>query len=277
MHNEFHKDFLLRADISFKEKIFYKQGVTMVSGKYSALAGALSRQQSISVLSNNVANVNTTGFKQDRVSFESMLENKLQLNQSKGINYSRLNESVTDFTQGSFKDTENPLDLAIQGDAYFQIQGQDGPLYTRRGDFGLLQDGTLATRHGLPVLGEGGAPVNIPDADISDIAFADDGTIYILGDEGRREEVGKVGLFEIDDQTLLTHVSDTTFTLEEGATATLSDTGQVLQGKLEVSNVNMIKAMATLIDNQRAFDTLHKAIKSYSTISEENEKLGRLG
>lgn len=249
----------------------------MVSGKYSALAGALSRQQSISVLSNNVANVNTTGFKQNRVSFESMLENKLQLKQAEGINYSRLNKSVTDFTQGSFRNTENPLDLAIQGDAYFQVQGPDGPLYTRRGDFGLLQDGTLTTRHGLPVLGENGTPVNIPDAEISEIAFTDDGAIYILGREGRREEVGKIGLFEIDDKNLLTHVSDTTFALPKDIKPTPSETGRVLQGKLEVSNVNMIGAMANLIDNQRAFDTLHKAIKSYSTISEQNEKLGRLG
>lgn len=249
----------------------------MASGKYSALAGALSRQQAISVLSNNVANVNTTGFKQNRVSFESMLEGKLQIKQTQGINYSRLNESVTDFTQGSFKNTENPLDLAIQGDSYFQIKSPDGPLFTRRGDFGLLDDGTLTTRHGLPVLGENGSPVNIPNADISDIAFADDGTIYILGREGRREEVGKIGLFKIDDQNLLTHLSDTTFKLPDGEKAELSENGKVLQGRLEVSNVNMIGAMANLIDNQRAFDTLHKAIKSYSTISEQNEKLGRLG
>ncbi|CAG37409.1 flagellar basal-body rod protein FlgF [Desulfotalea psychrophila] len=248
----------------------------MVSGKYSALSGALSRQQAISTISNNLANVNTTGFKKNTLSFESILNNQQQ-NSAEGINYSRVGKSSTDFKQGTFKPTENPMDLAIQGKAFFKVQGVNGALYTRRGDFGLRGDNVLTTRHGLPILSEAGGEITIPDAETSKIAFGEDGTIYILGKQGRREEVGKIGLFEIDDPSLLKNAGDTSFSLEQGGQETISQESSLLQGNLEVANVNMVAAMAQLIDNQRAFETLNKAIKSYSTISDQQDKLGSLG
>ena len=248
----------------------------MVSGKYSALAGAISRQQAINNISNNLANVNTTGFKKSNVAFEAILKGKQQIGNDQGINYSRVHQNKTDFSQGAFKSTENPLDLAIQGEGFFKLQGPNGILYTRRGDFGIRSDGVLTTRHGLPVLSQDGEEITIPETQISQIAFADDGTIFIMGAQGQRQEVGKVGVVNIKDTNLLKKEADTTFSLEAGGQEIDPENAQVLQGSLEISNVNTIQMMAQLIDNQRIFETLNKAIKSYSKISEQQEKLGRL-
>lgn len=249
----------------------------MVSGKYSALSGAISREQTIANISNNLANINTAGYKRSNISFESILEEKQQITNAEGINYSRVAKNKVDLSQGPMRPTDNPLDLAIQGEGFFKLEGPNGTLYTRRGDFGIRSDGVLTTSHGLPVLNDAGGKITIPDTQASQIAFADDGTIFILGNQGRREEVGKVGLTNVNDTTLLKKEADTTFSLEQGGTEQAPENAQVLQGNLEMANVDMASAMAQLIDNQRAFETLHKAIKSYSTLSEQQEKLGSLG
>lgn len=248
----------------------------MVSGKYSALAGAISRDQAIANISNNLANVTTTGFKRKSVSFESLLKSQQQMTNAEGINYSRIDQNKIDFEQGAFKQTENPFDIALQGEGFFKLAGPEGDLYTRRGDFGIRNDGTLTTSHGLPVLSEGGGEITIPSTDTSKVAFGADGTIYILGDQGLREQVGKLGIFEIEDDSKLSSEADTTFSLAEDGEEFISENTQVLQGNLEIANVNMIESMSQLIANQKAYDTLHKTIKSYSTISEQYEKLGKL-
>jgi len=111
----------------------------MVSGKYSALSGAISREQSMANIAANLANVNTVGYKKTSVSFE----------EAKGINYSRIKGNFSDFTPGPITETGNPLDIAIHGDGFFKVQGPDGMLYTRRGDFVLDQTGNLQTSNGL--------------------------------------------------------------------------------------------------------------------------------
>lgn len=248
----------------------------MVSGKYSALAGAISRQQAINNLSNNMANMNTVGFKKSEISFEAILQGKQQIGNDKGINYSRVSQNKVDFSQGPMRPTENPLDLAIEGEGFFKLQGPEGDLYTRRGDFGVRSDGVLTTRHGLPVLGEGGGEIVIPETQISRIAFGSDGTIYTLGNEGRRATVGKLALVDIEDKSFLKNEADTTFSLKEGGQEIESQNAQVLQGNLEGANINMTMMMAQLIDNQRTFETLNKALKNYSEISREQDKLGSL-
>jgi len=124
----------------------------MVSGKYSALAGAISREQSIANISANLANINTSGYKKSMVSFESILRGEQQTNEGKGINYNRIRNNFTDFSPGAIRQTEDPLDLAIQGNGFFRVQGPGGVHYTRRGDFAINQDGLLTTSNDLPVL-----------------------------------------------------------------------------------------------------------------------------
>jgi flagellar basal-body rod protein FlgF/flagellar basal-body rod protein FlgG len=249
----------------------------MVSGKYSALAGAISREQAIANLSNNLANITTSGYKKSNVSFESILKEETQTNAAKGMNYDRIGKNYTDFSPGAIRTTENPLDLAIQGEGFFKVQGPGGILYTRRGDLAINAEGQLTTSNGLPVLDDGNGQITIPDTDTSKVAIGDGGVIYILGPQGTRSEVAQLAVVDIEDKSKLTRESDTTFSLENGALEIPSENSRIIQGGLELSNVNMAEGMAQMIDNYRTFETYHKVLKSYSTISEQQEELGTLG
>jgi flagellar basal-body rod protein FlgF/flagellar basal-body rod protein FlgG len=249
----------------------------MVSGKYSALAGAISREQAIANLSNNLANVNTTGFKKSNISFEAVLSGTMQDNAAKGVNYDRIGKNYTDFSAGPLRSTGDPLDLAIAGEGFFKVLGPDGVLYTRRGDLEINQEGLLTTSNGLPVLGDGNSPITIPDTDVSKIVVRDDGTIHTIGPRDSKSEVGQLAIVEIADKLKLTPASDTTFSLEVGGLEIPSETSRVVQGKLEQSNVNMTEGMAQMIDYHRTYETYQKVLKSYGSISEKQEELGTLG
>lgn len=249
----------------------------MVSGKYSALTGAISREQAIANLSNNLANISTSGYKKSNSSFESVLKEETQTSSARGINYGRIQKNFTDFSPGAIRTTEDPLDLAIHGDGFFKVEGPKGILYTKRGDFAINAEGHLTTSNGLPVLDDGNSPITIPDTDISKIAVGDDGVIYTMGPGGTRSEVAQLAIVDIEDKLKLTREADTTFSLEEGAFENPSMDSRIIQGGLELSNVNMAEGMAQMIDNYRTFETYHKVLKSYQTISEQQEELGTLG
>ena len=249
----------------------------MVSGKYSALSGAIAREQAIANVSNNLANISSSGYKKSQVSFESLLRGEQQARQAKGINYSRVRQNFTDFSPGAIRSTESPLDFAIQGNGFFKVQGPDSVLYTRRGDFSVNAEGLLTTSSGLPVLDEGNGQITIPDTDTSRIAVGDQGTIYLLGPQGTRTEVSKMAVMDIDDRQKLKRQSDTTFSLENGGAETPSTGSRVIQGSIELSNINMAAELTQMIDNYRTFETYHKVLKSYSTIAEQQDELGTLG
>ncbi|MCP3889945.1 MAG: flagellar basal-body rod protein FlgF [Desulfobulbaceae bacterium] len=249
----------------------------MVSGKYSALAGAISREQSIANISNNLANISTSGYKKSMVSFESILRGEKQSTDAKGINYNRIRKNFTDFSPGAVRQTDDPLDLTVNGKGFFKLQGVDGILYTRRGDFAVDSNGLLTTSNGLPVLDDADGSITLPDTDKNSIAVGDDGTLYTMGPQGTREEVARLGVATVEDEKLLKRESDTTFSLEDPTQELQAEEYRILQGSLELSNVNMATEMAKMIDGYRKFETYHKVLKSYSTISEQQNELGTLG
>jgi len=175
------------------------------------------------------------------------------------------------------KPTDDPLDVAIDGNGFFKLNGPEGLLYSRRGDFAINGDGLLTTSDGLPVLDTSGSQINIPDIDGGKVAFGDDGTIYVLDRKDNREEVAKLAIVDIKDKSKLKKAIGTTFSLQNGAEeSTLNDNYRIIQGSLELSNVNTSSEMAKLIDNHRIFETYHKLLKSYSTISEQQDELGTI-
>jgi len=248
----------------------------MVSGKYSALSGAIAREQAISNVSNNLANISTTGYRRSQVSFESILKGENQTKEAKGINYSRIRQNFNDFTSGPLRQTEDPLNFAIQGDGFFKVQGAKGPLYTRRGDFMINSEGLLTTSNGLPVLDQDNGQITIPDTNTSQITVDNTGTIFLLGLQGARSEIGKLGIVTVNDKQKLTRDSDTTFSLGAGGTEQPSIDASLVQGSLELANVNMSSELTQMIDNFRTFETYHKVLKSYATIGETQDELGTL-
>ncbi|EKD34895.1 MAG: hypothetical protein ACD_75C02141G0001 [uncultured bacterium] len=135
----------------------------------------------------------------------------------------------------------------------------------------------MTTSNGLPVLDEGNGRITIPDTDTSKVAFGDNGTIFLLGPQGARTEVGKLAIMEIDDPKKLKRQADTSFSLEQGGVETPSEGSRIIQGSLELSNINMAAELTQMIDSFRTFETYHKVLKSYGTIGEQQDELGTLG
>lgn len=249
----------------------------MVSGKYSALAGAISREQRLANISSNLANVNTIGYKKNSMTFESILNGEQQTSTAKGINYSRIRQNFTDFTEGPMKETANPLDFAIHGDGFFKIQVGAEFRYTRRGDFHVDSTGTLLTGNNLPVLDAANALITIPQTDTSRVSVSSLGEISILSPDGGRNIVGKLGIFTIEDPKLLKRETDTLFSLEKDGIETPIEEPTLAVGNLEISNINITEEIALMIESTRTFESYQKVIKAYSQLGQKQDELGTLG
>ena len=242
----------------------------MIRSLSTAATGMIAQQTNIDVISNNLANVNTSGFKKDKGHFQIIdspdsIKEDLDKN---SISKETLQpplwlqfETKTDFSAGSLKHTGNPLDLALEGDGFFCIKTDQGNQYTRNGKFSLDQDGTLVTMDGLPVLGQGG-PINIEGntftVDVKGNISVDGNlvdTIKIVGFQ-KQDALEKTGnsLFAIADKNAVERK--------------VENTG-VNQGFLELSNVNAIRMMTEMIEVLRGYESYQKAIK---TADEANAK-----
>lgn len=246
----------------------------MVSGKYSALTGAITREQSMANVSSNLANVSTTGYKKLRMSFESMLRGEKQVLETKGINYNRVRANYNDFSQGPLRDTGNPFDLAVSGEGFFRIRTENEDLLTRKGNFLVDSNGLLVTDSGNPVLDDGGGEIVVPNTDTSKIVINDKGTISLMSFDGTRTEIATIGIYNVEDKAQLKTKNLTSFSFEN-QTADIQENDFVLvQGALENSNVNMTDEMAKMINNNRLYETYHDVLKSYSKLGEKLSDIG---
>ncbi len=241
----------------------------MVSGKYSALAGAVSREQAMDNITNNLANINTIGFKRDQVSFESLLRDARQNDKARGINYSRIAEIATDFTPGPMRVTGNTFDVAISGEGFFKVAAGGKTYFTRQGNFTLAPGGILTTESGFAVLDSGGNPITLPAEGGEPITINDNGEINVGG-----TAAGRIGLYAINDASTLKKAGNGLFELGEGGTAQATEAARLVQGSLELSNVNTIEEMAHMIDNMRKFEAFHQVIKRYDTLDGKQVELG---
>ena len=240
----------------------------MSSGFYSAVSGAVARMHGLEVTSNNLANVGTAGFKKSNAFFSTTLQEAIQLRQGKGLNFTALRGVVPDFTEGSTIETGNPLNLAILGDGFFQIEGEDGTFYTRQGNFTLDKDGNLVTPTNHKVLG-GGSPIVLDEPNVS---IEPDGRIV-----GINGEIGRITVYAFEDNDRLQRVSDGIFSAPEGVEARELADPTLAQGRLEGSNVNMMQEMALMMTGVRLFESYQKIIKTYSELSAKANQIGLLG
>lgn len=241
----------------------------MGSGKYSALSGALAREQAIGNIAANLANISTTGFKKDKISFAAILRGTQQTTDSRGINYSRIRKIATDFSQGGMQTTGRPLDVAIDGEGFFKVRKGEEVYYTRSGRFMLDENGMLKTEDGADVLGAGNAPLQLDTTLGKDIHIAESGDVSING-----VVTGiQIGVFTVADTEQLTKVGDSLYRLKEGGDQPTAN-ARTLQGNLETSNINMIEEMTAMIATQRAFEANSKTLESYSKLSEKQDELG---
>ena len=242
-----------------------------------AKTGLNAQQVRMQIISNNLANVNTNGFKRDRANFESLL---YQVIRSSGAQTSVDTELTSGFSvgtgvsivnsnklhsQGSIVSTDNSLDLAVDGGGFFQVLLPDGQIvYTRNGAFARNNEGTLTTSSGFVVQPE----IVIP-AEATKINVSSDGIVSVqIPEQVDAQEVGQLQLADFQNRTGLQPIGEN-FYIETTASGppVLENPfavgfGKLIQGALESSNVNVIQELVDMIETQRAYEVNSKAITS---------------
>lgn len=244
----------------------------MNSGMYSAISGSVAAMKRLDIISNNLANVNTPGFKKDHMSFESLLAgpvNPPAVPQGSTADPILQRENIyIDYGAGPVSQTGNPLDLAIDGDGFFVVQTPDGQAYTRQGNFRLSADGTLVTADGLPVLGQGG-PIR---AQGSVIEIDYKGVVTVDGTPS-----GTISVVDFPRPYALTKTDGARFVPADAQAAPQAASGSIRQGHLEGSNVDSISEMVQMIETNRYFEACSKVIKGFDDIAAKaTNDLGRL-
>jgi len=218
---------------------------------------ALSKQSALNrkmaVLANNLANMNTTGFKGEKMMFVEHLQKSRGGHGILGdkLAFVRDIATVRDLAEGPLKPTSNPLDVAIQGEGYFVVQTDLGDRFTRNGHFRLDETGQMVTQQGSPILTEDGPIIFSPQD--TDISIGRDGTV-----SSENGVIGTLRIVNFENQQKLQVISDGLFSSED-APKNVENPG-VVQGMLEGSNIKPIFEMSRLIETQRAYDGVRKFI-----------------
>lgn len=228
----------------------------MDSGLYAACAGLVARTQALDVAANNLANVNTTGYRGQQQLFREVLATKGTRNLSDinvAVNsFGVLGGSHVDVAPGQLERTGNLLDLGIEGSGFFPVQTAAGVQYTRNGNFHVASGGTLVTSSGDAVQGALGA-IRIPDGEI---AISADGTISVNG-----ALAGKLRVADFAPGTPLAASGSGYYTAPTASE--ISSPAQVRQGMLESSNVNPVATAVGLIALQRHAEMLQRALTTF--------------
>ena len=247
----------------------------MIRSLYTAATGMKAQQLSIDTVSNNIANVNTAGYKKQRAEFADLM---YQVMEYAGTSTSATTISPTGievglgvrptaiqkiFTQGNFKETSNQLDVAITGKGFFQIELPDGTVgYTRNGGFKLDADGTVVTADGYPLIPQ----ITVP-ADTTQFTVGSDGTVSVMqAGQTQANIIAQIELADFINPAGLHALGDNNYinTTASGDPIVgipgLNGLGQTRQGFLELSNVQLVEEMTDLITGQRAYEAGSKAI-----------------
>jgi flagellar basal-body rod protein FlgF/flagellar basal-body rod protein FlgG len=231
----------------------------MDSGYYAACTALVSRAQSLDTIANNLANASTIGYRSEKNLFSSILADAGSTNGTalnKAINsFGILSGTSLDLTQGALQKTGNDMDVAIQGSAFFVVQTEDGPMYTRNGSFQVSGKGLLVTANGDPVMGERG---EIPIVH-GHISISEDGTISSNG-----AIAGKLKLVDFPPGTHLASAGNNYYSAPPDTETDATDS-TVNQGVLEASNVNAVTCMAELVNAQRTAEMMQKAMSMFNS------------
>jgi flagellar basal-body rod protein FlgF len=224
----------------------------MSSGIYVATAGAVAQSQALDATANNIANASTAGFHGDRVTF------KEQLGIAKSADVAMVSPGTTrvDAQAGALTQTDNPLDLALDGDGYFTVQTPNGQRYTRAGNFQVDEQRNLVTADGYQVLGEGG-PISLPPG-ASTIAVDTDGTVSADG-----AAVGKLELARFAPNQMKREGGSLFSATGNKLTG---DAPKVRSGMLEASNVNIVRGVVDLVKVSRTYESLMRVIQGYHDV-----------
>lgn len=258
----------------------------MIRGLYTAYTGMSTEQKRLDIISNNIANSATVGYKEESVtsqSFDKVLGIKIKDGSemyldrpigkmSLGV---KIGEVYTDYGQGSLRSTGNTYDIAIEGDGFFGLAvtnraGETSIKYTRNGNFKCTRDGYIVDDDGNRLQGSSG-DVQVP-TDAAEIAIGLDGQIFADG-----VPIGQISLYDFADYDYLDKYGDSMYQTVDGATM-IAATGAMHQGYTEQSNVNVVSEMVDLITITRAYEAGQKVIQTEDELlSKSVNEVGKLG
>jgi len=258
----------------------------MLKGLYIAYTGMINEQKRMEILTNNLANASTVGYKKEgstSESFDEILTLKIRdasvgrrLVQPVGSNNPgvKIGENYTDYTQGSLRVTNNTYDLALAGEGFFAIEytnkaGTTSTMYTRAGQFTLNRDGYLVTEDGDYVLSDQNQRIRLNP--LLETRILEDGTIT-----QNNATVARIQVADFEDYNYLEKFGENFYRPIEGATQREA-TVAVKSGYLEMSNVQVVSEMVNLINIARAYETNQKIIQTYdSSLATAVNQIGRL-
>ena len=276
----------------------------MLRSLYSGVSGLRSFQTKLDVIGDNIANVNTVGFKGSRVMFQDVLSQTVAgatgpADDRGGTNPRQIGLGTTIgsidvlHTPGSWMTTNVPTDLAIEGEGFFVVEDQTGQRFlTRAGNFYIDADRNLVTSGGLRVVGTDGNTIQLgnPNIDIEGFEIGRNGTITVTFADGDTEEFGPIALVKIDNPAGLQKVGNSLYSPTPNADSDITDsdsilenlstpgddgTGQLITGVLEMSNVDLAAEFTEMIVAQRAFQANSRIITTSDEVLQELVNLKR--
>ena len=260
----------------------------MLRGMWSAASGMAAQQMTIDVIANNLANVNTTSFKKSRSEFQDLMYQTLsqagaiteeggQIPTGIAIGMGTMPVGVQkQFMQGDFKETKNELDIAIEGKGFFRVLNNDEELYTRAGNFKLDTDGNLVTPNGEPLQ----PGFTIPTDTVS-VGIDKEGTVTVFDPSGAGSSIGEIELYNFTNPAGLISMGRNLYRPTDASGEAIVGTpgsdgmGTLVQGFLEISNVDVVEEMVSMIMAQRAYEINSKAIQTCDSMLQVSNNIKR--
>jgi flagellar basal-body rod protein FlgG len=239
----------------------------MANGIYVAASGAIAKLRQLDIVANNLANASTPGFKSDAVTFREVLGDTTLNANAQDRSFVQIDRSSAYMKTGAMRATGNALDLGIQGEGFLKVQTDKGVRLLRDGRLRMDTNGGLLTFTGDKVLGREGKPVIIPTT--STPVIDGQGQIWSSG-----ENVGALTIVTVEDTTTLRKDRDGLYIADEAAIVPAEDY-EMLQGFTEESNANAIEMMVELVEVQRNFEAMQKAISAYRDMDASVVRIAR--
>lgn len=264
------KEAILAESFACGRSAEHHLGGTGETDMENSLLIGLSRQvaleRNMDVIANNMANMNTAGYKRDQLMFEEYIMPVANMTEGVGrdrvLSYVNTPGMYRDYSPGDMEPTGNELDVAISGKGWLVAQTPDGERYTRNGQLKLDSQGQLVTMEGYPIQGTGGAITF--DASETSITIAQDGTI-----SSSAGEKGQLRVVAFDNESDLKKTGENIYQAENGAAPVPATEGRLMQGMVEKSNVNSLMEMTRMIETIRAYTAVSKNLEQAQQLREE--------
>ncbi|MGD9579660.1 MAG: flagellar basal-body rod protein FlgF, partial [Syntrophorhabdus sp.] len=237
--------------------------VPMLNGLFSNFSGKFVNSRRLEIISNNIANVSTPGFKVSRPVFNAFTGEDESGNGMLQNTFVSMYDSYVNFAPSSLLETGNNFDFAIEGDGFFVVLTKDGPMYTRNGKFTINQEKKLVTADGDPVLGKSGE-ITI---DGQEFFVENDGSVFVGNGFEEKAFVDTIKIIDFEDKRYLRNYGKNLFSnIQEGATEIIPENSTVRQGYYEASNVDIMREMIEMIHTVRAYEAYTKIGESLDSV-----------